>query len=636
MYHPTDSSSTESQPLQHKLAAILYADVEGYSRLTGADEAGTHRTLSSYLDLFTDTIKTHRGDVKHYAGDAVLADFTTVSDALNCAVAVQQAIQQKNATVQADKRIQFRIGINLGEVIVDRGEVYGNGVNVAARLETLAEPGGICISGAARDAVGGKLPLAYDFLGEQAVKNIAEPVRAYRVNSEGHVKVATPATQKQPQRFSTGIAIGAVIFAALIAAAGIYSYRHAASPPPAPATTTHALPLPDKPSIAVLPFVNMSDDPKQEYFSDGMTEDVITSLSKRSGLFVIARNSVFTYKGHAVKPEQVGRELGVRYVLEGSVRKAEKQVRITAQLIDASNGYHLWAEHYDGELKDIFALQDSITQKIVAALGPKLTAVEQSLSGRAETTSIEAYDLVLRGVAMIRQYTKDSILTARQMCEQAIALDPNYARAYARVAWTYWNEWYFQWTSGSGAQDRALEIAKKAVAVDDTSSEAHLTLGWNLLWKKQHDLGVAQLEKAVALDPNFSEAYAHLGQALNYSARPDEAIGFIKKAMRLDPNYPPWFVFFLGKSYWLLRQNDEAVVALQEAIRRSPDFLPARDLLAVVYIEMGQEKQAKAEAAEVIRIDPTHSVSWLQSVLPYKKQADLERFISGQRKAGFK
>ena len=625
------------QALLNKLAAILYADVEGYSRLTGADEAGTHRTLSSYLDLFSETVKAHRGEVKHYAGDAVLADFTTVSDALNCAIAVQQSIKQKNEAVPEEKRVQFRIGVNLGEVIVDRGEVYGNGVNVAARLEALAEPGGICISGAARDAVGNKLPLAYDYLGEQTVKNIAEPVRAYRVVAEGRSVAASSVRPKRKRLISMRAGVGAAATAVvLIAMVGIYSYRHAASPVKAIAASAAALLLPDKPSIAVLPFVNISGDPEQEYFSDGMTEDVITSLSKRSGLFVIARNSVFTYKGRAVRPEQVSRELGVRYVLEGSVRKAENLVRITAQLIDATTGYHLWAEHYDGELKDIFALQDGITQKIVAALGPKLTAGEQSLRGRPETNSIEAYDLVLRGISMIHQYTKESILTARQMFEQAIALDPNYARAYARMAWTYFNEWVWQWTKGSGAQDRAIETAKKAVAVDSSSSEAHLTLGWNLLWKKQHDLGIAELERAVSLDPNFSEAYAHLGDGLNFAGRPDEAIGFIKKAMRLDPNYATWVVFFLGESYWGLRRYDEAIAAFQEAIRRGPGFLRAHAMLAAVYAELGREKEARAEAAEVLRIDPRYSVNWWRDVLPYKNEADLDRFVSGQRKAGLK
>ena len=398
MNRPTESSAPEPQPLQHKLAAILYADVAGYSRLTGEDEDGTHRILSAYLDTFAAAIQAHHGTVKHYAGDAVLADFVTVTDALTCAVAIQGEFKQRNEALPEAKRVQFRIGVNLGEVIVDRGEVYGNGVNVAARLESLAEPGGICVSGSVVDTIGTMLPLSYEYRGEHTVKNIDKPVRAYRIRPAGErgtqpIRPGSSATSRLPRK--TLLASVAVLLAAAGAiGAWQYTMRHDPSPTQLSAGPVPALPLPDKPSIAVLPFVNMSGDKEQEYFSDGMTEDLITSLSKLSGLFVIARNSVFTYKGRAVKPEQISRELGVRYILEGSVRKADNHVRITAQLIDATKGYHLWAENYDGELKDIFALQDGITRQIVAALAPKLTAGEQPGSTRQETNSIEAYDHV--------------------------------------------------------------------------------------------------------------------------------------------------------------------------------------------------------------------------------------------------
>jgi adenylate cyclase len=397
-----------------------------------------------------------------------------------------------------------------------------------------------------------------------------------------------------------------------------------------------ALQLPDKPSIAVLPFVNMSEDPKQEYFSDGMTEDLITGLSKRSGLFVIARNSVFLYKGRPVKPEQVSRELGVRYVLEGSVRKARNRVRITAQLIDAATGYHLWAENYDGELKDIFALQDSITRQIVAALAPKLMAGEQSRSGRQETNSIEAYDHFLRGFALFYEFRKESNAIARQMFERAIALDPNYAKAYVRLSWAYFLDWEWQWTEGPGALDRSHEAARKAVALDDSLSDAHTVLGWISLWKKQHDPAIAELERAVSLDPNSVWAYGYLAETLNFAGRPDEAIGFAKKAMRLDPKYPTWLPFLLAHSYSLLRRYDEAIAALQDSLGRNPNFLPARRWLAVVYAELGREKEARAEVAETLRISPEASLERWRERMPYKNQADLERFIAGLRKAGMK
>jgi adenylate cyclase len=332
----------------------------------------------------------------------------------------------------------------------------------------------------------------------------------------------------------------------------------------------------------------------------------------------------------------VSRELGVRYVLEGSVRKSENHVRITAQLIDATTGYHVWAEHYDGELKDVFALQDGITQKIVAALSPKLTASEQSLRGRRETTSIEAYDLVLRGISLLSQTRKEANAMARQMFEQAVALDPNYAKAYARLAWTHHQDWLYQWTSGPSSLDRALETARKAVAVDDSSAEAHLTFGWNLLWKKQQELGVTELEKAVSLDPNFSEAYAHLAEALNLTGRSDEAIGFAKKAMRLDPNYAPWVAFFLGNSYFTLRRYDEAIAAYQEVLRRNPNAEYGHAGLAGVYVELGQEKAARAEAAEVLRLNPRYSVNWLRDNVPFHNQADRDRFMGNLEKAGLK
>jgi adenylate cyclase len=430
--------------------------------------------------------------------------------------------------------------------------------------------------------------------------------------------------------------IAAIVVAIGGAGAWLYSQHQPAPAVKLSPTASTSLPLPDKPSIAVLPFVNMSGDKEQEYFSDGMTEDVITSLSKLSGLFVIARNSVFTYKGQAVKPEQVSKELGVRYVLEGSVRKAQNQVRITAQLIDATTGYHLWAENYDGELKDIFALQDSITKKIVSALAPKLTASEETVRNRRETANVEAYDLVLRGVSLLSQTRKESNAMARYMFQQAIALDPNYAKAYARVAWTHHMDWVFQWTEGRGSLDLALKTAKKAVDVDVSSSEAHLTFGWNLLYTKQQDLGVSQLEKAVSLDPNFSEAYAHLAQALNFTGRPDEAIGFVKKAMRLDPNYAPWVGWFLGNSYYALRRYDEAVAAYQEALRRNPNALYVHLGLAGVYAELSREKDARAEVVEILKINPAFSLNWARDNTPFKNPADLERYIEGLRKAGLK
>ena len=612
---------------RRKLAAILSADAVGYSRLMAADEAATVETLKAYRDIIARLVVRHGGRVVNAPGDALLAEFPSAVEAVQAAVEVQKSLEGRNIELEAGRRMQFRIGVNLGDVIEEAdGTIYGDAVNIAARMEALAEAAGICISSTIYDAVEGKLSLGFDFLGEQQVKNIAKPVRVYRVRAEPRPASARPRSKR---RARWQITVPALALILALGGVGAWFYRDLWVQAP-------ALPLPDKPSIAVLPFVNMSGDPEQEYFSDGMTEDVITSLSKRSGLFVIARNSVFGYKGRAVKPEQISRELGVRYVLEGSVRKADNQVRITAQLIDASTGYHLWAENYDGELKDIFALQDRITRQIVAALAPKLLVGEQSRSGHQETNSIKAYDLVLRGFAVYYEFRKDSNAMARQLFERAIALDPNYAKAYARLSWTHFLDWEWQWTVGSGALDRSHEAARKAVTLDDSLSDAHTALGWTSLWKKQHDVAVAELERAVSLDPNSEWTYGNLAEALNFAGRPDEAIGFVKKAMRLDPNYPPWVPFLLAHSYSLLRRYDEAIAALQDSLRRNPNFLPARRWLAVVYAELGREKEARAEVAEILRISPEASLDLWRERMPYKNPADLERFIAGLRKAGMK
>ena len=584
-----------------RLAAILVADVSGYSRLMQDDERATVAILDAYRGVFREQIEVHQGRVVDMAGDSVLAAFETATGAVDAALDIQTVLAVRNESLTESRRMLFRIGINLGEVIQKQdGTIYGDGVNIAARLESIGEPGGVTISGTVFDQIKNRLRAKFDSLGQQTVKNIAEPVRAYRVrpligDASRAAQVGTPSAIPKP-----------------------------------------VLPLPDKPSIAVLPFVNMSGDKEQEYFSDGMTEDVITSLSKLSGLFVIARNSVFTYKGHPVKPEQVSQELGVRYVLEGSVRKAGNRVRITAQLIDATTGYHLWAEHYDGELKDIFALQDSVTQKIVTALAPKLTTGEHAGARRQETNSIEAYDHFLRGFALFYEYRKESNAMARRMFEQAITLDPNYARAYVWLSWAYFIDWEFQWTEGPDALDRSHEAAKKAIALDDLLSDAHTVLGWTSLWKRQHEVALAELERAVSLDSNSEWAYAFLAQVLNYAGRPDEAIGFAKRAMRLDPNYPPWLVFHLADSYFLLRRYDDAIASLKDALQRNPDFLPTRRGLAIIYAELGREKEARIEAAEILRISPRASLKRWRERMPYANQADLERYIEGLRKAGLK
>ncbi|MBI3304501.1 MAG: tetratricopeptide repeat protein, partial [Deltaproteobacteria bacterium] len=459
----------------------------------------------------------------------------------------------------------------------------------------LAEGGGICISGIVHDQIENKLVLGYEDLGEQTVKNIAKPVRVYRVQMEPGVSTPTASGEKTP-----------------------------------------TLTLPDKPSIAVLPFANLSSDPEQEYFSDGITEDLITDLSKLSGLFVISRNSAFLYKGKAVKPEQVSKELGVRYVLEGSIRKAGNRVRITAQLIDATTGYHLWADRYDRELQDIFAVQDEVTQKIVAALEVKLTAGEQERRGRVPTNNLEAYDCFLRGLEYHSRRTPESNTRARQMFKRAVELDPQFAAAYAFLGRTYLMELIYQWSQDPQTQEQVFAFGQKAASLDDSQPAAHETLALAYLGSKQHAQAIAEAEKAVAVDPNYADAYVTLAEILCFAGQPGNVVSLVEQAMRLNPRYPPNYLWALGHAYHLLGQSEEAIATLRRIVIRNPDHLTAHVLLATIYSELGREEQARAEAAEILRISPNYSLEVVRQRTPYKDPAFLERQVAALRKAGLR
>jgi adenylate cyclase len=582
--------------MERKLTAILSADVKGYSRLMGEDEEATIRTLTAYREVMSTRIQQQRGRVVDSPGDNLLAEFASVVDAVRCAVEIQQELKAQNADLPAQRKMEFRIGINLGDVVVEGERLYGDGVNIAARLEGLAEPGGICISGTVHDHIESKLALGCEYIGEQVVKNIAKPVRVYRVQLQSRPVPRPTLSGEQPAR----------------------------------------LPLPDKPSLAVLPFTNLSSDPEQEYFSDGITEDLITDLSRLSGLFVIARHSTFTYKEKAVKVQEVSRELGVRYVLEGSVRKAGERVRITAQLVEAPTGHHLWAERYDRPLQDIFALQDEIVQKIVTTLRLQLSLWEQGHLVRKRTANLEAYDYYLRGVEYFYHSMKETNAQARQLFEQALALDPQYAEAYARLGTTYARGWILQWDPSLQTLERAFELVQKAVALDDSLPLAHGVLSSVLVWKKQHDQAIAAAERAIALDPNDAEGYARLGEILNLAGRPEEAIVMVEKAMRLNPRSPVLYSFYLGHAYYLTKRYEEAIAILKGVLPRNPDVLPAHLFLAAIYSELGREAEARAEVAEVLRISPPYSLEVYRQRLPYKDPAVLEREFAALRKAGLK
>ena len=616
--------------VQRRLAAILSADVKGYSRLMGEDEVATVRTLTAYREVMAALIRERSGRVVDATGDNVLAEFASVVDALECAVALQRELKSRNAQLPAPRRLEFRIGINLGDVIVEGERIYGDGVNIAARVEGLAEPGGISISGAVYDQVKKKLALTYEPRGEHVVKNIREPVRVYRVLGEPEPTGPGPRITRIVGRLAWRRATLLLGLVLLVAAGGaaVWSLYSRWRPP--------GFELPDRPSVAVLPFENMSGDAGQEYFGDGITEDLITGLSKLSGLFVIARNSVFAYKGRAVKPAQVSRELGVRYVLEGSVRKAGNRVRITAQLVDAATGYHVWAERYDRDLKDVFALQDEVTQKIVGVLAVKLTAPEKDRLGRAPTRNVEAYDYVLRGLEYHRRTTKEANAEARKMFARAVELDPEYAMAYSAMGWTHLQAWQLQWSRDPETLQRAFELAQKAIVRDDSLAGPHDLLGQVYLWKKEHERAIAQAERAVALAPNNADSYETLAEVLAWSGRADEAIEDIKQAMRLDPQYPFFYLWTLGHAYYLTGRSDEAIATFRKLLARNPNFVPAHAFLAVLYGERGLEEDARSEWAAAERLSPQASVESLRQRMPYKNEKDLERVLAAMRKGGLK
>jgi adenylate cyclase len=625
---------------KRKLTAILSADVEGYSRLMGDDEEATVRTLTAYREVLTTLIKQHNGKVIDSPGDNLLAEFVSVVDAVQCAVAVQKEINARNTELPENRRMQFRIGINLGDVIQEEDRIYGDGVNIAARLEALADPGGICISKTAFDQIETKLPLGYEFLGEQTVKNISKPVGAYRVLMEPRVTVAAVSEEKKawPVRRKALLAGGIVVVVLAIAAVIWNFYLRPTTPVVAPAAVEKmAFPLPEKPSIAVLPFDNLSGDPEQDYLADGFTENIITALSKIPEIFVIARKSTFTYKGKPVKIRQVSEELGVRYVLEGSVQKADDRLRITAQLIDALEGHHLWAERYDRELRDLFALQDEITMKILTALEVKLTRGE--MAREYETENLEAWGYLVRAVSLWERVTKEDNAKARELVEQALKLDPDYTSALVMLGRTHTMAARFGWSeSPAESVKQALELAQKAVALRETESSGHKLLAMVYNHQRQHDMAIAEGERAIALGPNDGEAHALLAYYLLYAGRFEDAIVHIEKAMRLHPHYPAYFLMVLADCYFMAGRYDESIAAnkqLLERARRGEFRIYIGHLgLAVNYMSLGREEEARFHAAEALRANPSYSLEALQSRNPYKDPADMERWLDPLRKAG--
>ena len=628
-----------TQEFRRKLTAILSADVEGYSLLMRDDEEATIRTLTTYRKAMTHLILQYRGRVVDAPGDNLLAEFISVVDTVNCAAEIQRDLAERNAELPEDRRMQFRIGINLGDVVEKGERIYGDGVNIAARMEGLAEGGGICISGKVHEEVKNKLGLEYEYLGKQEVKNIMEPVEAYRVLS--YPGAAAHRVIKAKKAIGKTWRNVAVIVAALLVSGFVLAilnfYLHPTPPVEVASVKKMAFPLPDKPSIAVLPFDNLSGDVSQEYFVDGLTEQIIGTLSKISSLFVVARNSTFTYKGKPVKVKEVSEELGVRNVLEGSVQKSGDRVRITAQLVDAVKGNHLWSETYDRDLKDIFALQDDITKKILIALQVKLTRGEQARVWAKGTDNLEAYLKYLQARDNALQANIESNALAQQMAEEAIYLDPEYANAYVTLGRTHFFEVFLG--SSKSPKDsiaKAIELTKKALALDDSSADAHSLLGVLYTVIRQHDKGVAEAERAVVLDPNYATAHQRLGWVLRFAGRPEEAISAIKKAIRLNPFPPGIYYHNLTLAFLYAGQCEKSTVACKKALHREADNLFAHISATVAYSMCGMEKEARETAAGVLRINPRFNTKYFAKKLPYKNQTDTDRYIEALQKAGLK
>lgn len=626
-----------TEDFKRKLTAILSADVKGYSRLMGEDEEATVRTITAHRKVITSVIQKYRGRVVDSPGDNILAEFVSVVDAVQSAVEIQEVIRAKNAELPEGRKMEFRIGINLGDVIQEGERIYGDGVNIAARVEGLADPGGICISGSAYEQIENKLALGYEYIGEHTVKNIVKPIRAYRVPT-GPETLQKVTEERRPASGWQRAAL-AVFIALVVVAGGVAiwkSYRPSTPPPTEVASVEKmALALPDKPSIAVLPFNNLSEDPKQEYFSDGLTDEIITALSGIQKLFVIARNSTFTYKGKPVKVQQVSEELGVRYVLEGSVRKAGDKIRISAQLIDALDGHHLWAKRYDRNLSDIFAVQDEITKKIVTAMQVKLTEGEQARAVAKGTNNLEAYLKYLQAHELIYRLNIQSIALGKQLAEEAIALDPEYAPAYYALGKVHMLDvWLGTSESPKASMAKAMELVQKAIALDDKNADAHAFLGFLYSMIRKHDKALALGEKAVALNPNSAESHMRYGKILTFASRYEESIPELKTAIRLNPIPPNLYLYSLGISYCWTGQYEEAIAWCEKAVRREPNSFFARFFMAMAYSLSGRDEEARVEAAEVLRIHPKFSLEKFAKRCTYKKKTDCERLISALRKAG--
>lgn len=624
--------------MERRLTTILAADVVGYSRLMGADEAATLSALKSLRqDLIKPKEQQYHGRTVKLMGDGALMEFTSVVDAVIFAVEVQAALAKRNLEVPEDRQVVYRIGINIGDIIVEGDDIYGDGVNVAARLEGLCEPGGVCVSRSVFSQVKGKLDLTFEHLGDRQIKNITDPVTIYRVVLDD--KAAGLVTEVMPdkaapkrRRWHASVALVAVL---LLAVSGALWWQ-IGRPYEKPAVIEDmALPLPDKPSVAVLPFINLSDDPSQEYFADGMTEDLITDLSKISDLFVIARNSSFAYKGQQVKVRQVAEELGVRYVLEGSVRRIGGQVRINTQLIDTTTGGHIWAERYDGKLDNIFAVQDAILAKVVEAMELHLTDRERDRQDEGpKTDSLEAYDLVLQARKLLSRFDHNTAAEARDLLERAIEIDPSYVEAYSLLGFYYFDQWRVWGRQRDKNLTRALELGTTAIELDSSDPTPHVLLAMVYQFRREFDAANAAADKALMLQPKDAITLSNLGSMLNWAGRSEEAVAVLQQAIRLDPFHPPNYLERLADAYAGIEKYDQCIEAAERGVALDSDYVGLHVSRAGCYAALGREEEARAAAAEILRTNPRFTLKAFASYAPFSFERDRELRVKLLRRTG--
>ena len=608
---------------ERRLTAILAADVAGYSRLMERNEAGTlARLINHRKELVEPLLAEHHGRLIKLTGDGALCEFPSAVDAVECAARIQRGMGERERDLPEQDRIRFRIGINLGDVIYEEGDLYGDGVNIAARLEVLAEPGGICVSRTVHEYVRGKVPVTFQALGARRVKNISEPVEAYRVNL---------ANVPAPRRYNMSrLRLLATVAACLLllAMAGGWFWQWSRDRT-APA-------LSGKPSVAVLAFDNLSGNPAQDYFSDGISDEILTALARSPKLTVIGRNSSFAYKGKSADATEISRALGVRYLLQGSVKSAGDRIRVTAQLIDARTGAHVWAEKYDRPLGDIFAVQDEITATIAARLGATIERAEVDAGRRKAPADLAAYDYYLQGRAKEQTQDKTSILEARDLFQKAIELDPDFAPAYAELAHSYYLEVALRWDPPRRAEAiaKGFELARKAVSLDPSLSFAHMTMGDLHLRRHDYDEAVRRAERAVELNPNDPENYAGLANIYSFVGRSRDAVSLMRKAIELDPNYPPRYGMYIGRAHLLAGQPAAAVPYLQDAVSRSPGFWPAHLSLASAFGHLGRPTEAKAALAAVQRYAGFTSIKAYAAGTDYKEGPEKDYVLEGLELAG--